>query len=133
MSRSSAIAAVAAMAAGFAPLPLESAVAQGVVSTEDAITVTAPHRRTTGRSAIGAPIEIMEAQSIVYYGDLNLTTAAGRDELRKRVATAAESSCKWLDEVFRPDPATSTTNAECRREAIARAEPQIKAVLGSGG
>lgn len=122
------------VATGILPLPLATAQAQSSVSadTRDAITVTAPYKRQTGRSATGAPIEIMEAQSIVYIRDLNLATQSGRNELRRRVAAGAESACKWLDEVFPPQP-TSTSTSECRRDAIARARPQMDAAIGLGG
>jgi UrcA family protein len=132
MSRPITLGAIAMIVAGIAPLPLTTANAQGL-DTHEAITVTAPHKRTVGRSAIGAPVEIMEAQSIVYYGDLNLATRSGQDELNQRVAAAAESSCKWIDEVFAPNPATSTSSADCKRDAIHRAQGQVNDAIALGG
>jgi UrcA family protein len=121
------------VAAGLTPLSFSAVQAQGLDS-RDAIIVTAPHKRTTGRSATGAPIEVMEAQSTVYFGDLNLATRAGQAELRSRVAGAADSACKWLDEVFPSGPMTEPpTQAECRRDAIKRAERQVNDAIAMGG
>ena len=124
------------VAAGIAPLPFTTAQAQSYVTadTRDAITVTAPYRRQEGRSATGAPIEVMEAQSVVYYGDLNLATSAGQNELRHRVANAADSACRWLDEVFPTGPnAEPPTLAECRRDAVRRAAVQVNDAIALGG
>jgi UrcA family protein len=121
------------VAAGLAPLSISTVQAQGY-DANDAITVTAPHKRVTGRSASGAPIEMMEAQSSVYFGDLDLATRSGQDELRYRVAGAADSACRWLDEVFPSGPMTEPpTQAECRRDAIRRAEGQINDAIAMGG
>lgn len=132
MSRSIALGAVALITAGIAPLPSTGAQAQGV-DAGDSITVTAPHKRITGRSATGAPIETMEAQSTVYYGDLDLTMRAGQDELNNRVWMAADRSCKWLTDVFKPDPATSNADADCRRDAVKRAQVQVDNAIALGG
>jgi UrcA family protein len=133
MSRSITFGAIALAAASIAPLSINTVQAQGMDSG-DAITVTAPHKRVTGRSASGAPIETMEAQSVVYFGDLNLATRSGQDELRHRVANAADSACRWLDEVFPTGPnAEPPTLAECRREAIKRAASQVNDAIALGG
>ena len=106
-----------------------------MANARSAITVTAPYKRQTERSSTtGAPIETMEAQSVVYYDDLDLGTEAGRDELSNRVNAAAEGACKWLDEVFPPNATTTpATSGDCKREAVKRAQAQVDAALGTGG
>ena len=58
MSRSITLAAVATLAAGLAPVSISTAQAQGYYDSSKSIVVTAPHKRTEGRSATGAPIEV---------------------------------------------------------------------------
>lgn len=133
MSRSATLAVVASIASGIAPLSISEAQVQGMESS-DSITVSALHKRVTGRTTSGVPIETMEAQSIVYFGDLNLATRHGQSELRRRVADAADSSCQWLEEVFPAGPNTvPATLGECAREAIKRADRQVDDAIAMGG
>ena len=85
---------------------------------------------TPGRSpTTGAPIETLTSQSIVNVADLNLRTPAGRDELAARISAAAGRACDWLDEVYPASPTTTPPTAECRSEAIKRAQSQVDAAI----
>ena len=121
--------------AAVAALPLAPAGAQtqaaAEATTRSAITVMAPRARETGRSTIGAPIQTLTAQSVVYFDDLNLRTEAGRDELENRVSTAAAEACDWLDEVFPPQPPIS--DGDCRSDAVKRAQAQVEAAISQAG
>ncbi len=129
MPRSIVAGSLALAAAGL--LPFTPSVAQSgsdpSASTRAAITVTAPRARQTGRTAYGAPIETLTAQSVVYIDDLNLRTEQGRDELSDRVELAAQRACKWLDEVYPFQKTTSDT--ECKLDAVKRAQAQVDAAI----
>ena len=129
MSRSLSIGTIALLAASLSPTAPVSA--QSLSAYKDnpklAITVIAPRARQTGRTEFGAPVETLTAQSIVYADDLNLKTEAGRNELNKRVAMAAEKACEWLDEVY-PLSAPSS-DYDCKSDAIGRAQPQVDAAI----
>jgi UrcA family protein len=114
-----------------ATLPLAPAMAQpsysdsGYYSDDPSITVTAPRIHREGRSAIGAPIRVVETDSVVYTRDLNLNTRAGRRELDMRVADAADQACSFLDQHYPSDYAT-TTPRECRASAVNMAQAQVR-------
>lgn len=62
----------------------------------------------------------------VRYGDLDLTSKAGRAALERRVAAAANRVCTSAD----PRDLMARANAEsCRTAALDKAEPQIEAAV----
>lgn len=131
MSRSLLAGAAAMVAAGFVPLAPAVVFAQTGAEETDraAITVMAPRARQTGRSATGAPIMTLTAQSVVYYDDLNLRSEADRRRLSERVEAAAREACAWLDEVYPPSPTTSADARDCRADAVASAKEQVEAAI----
>lgn len=54
----------------------------------------------------------------VHYGDLDLTTAAGRATLDSRINRAAQTACWMANDSLR-------ATAGCRREAVATAREQL--------
>lgn len=64
-------------------------------TTADGVTVTAP--RHLGRSAIGAPIDLVSASRTVRYDDLDLDTGYGAHVLKARIERAARDACDQLD------------------------------------
>lgn len=94
------------------------------------ITVTAPRKRQTGRTYTGIPIDTITTQSVVRYSDLNLHTQAGRMKLRHRIKAAAKDACSWLNQVYPlAVPVASRTPRQCEMNAVARAQPQVKAAI----
>lgn len=59
----------------------------------------------------------------VRYGDLNLATAAGVAQLRRRIAKAARKACGRADG---RDLTASQAAAACRRAAISAAAPKVE-------
>lgn len=111
-----------------AMLPLAPAAAQsayGYSSLDPSITVTAPRIRHEGRSASGAPIRTVETDSVVYTGDLNLNTRAGRNELALRVEAAADEACGFLEQHY-PMTYPMDTPRECRTSAVNMAQEQVR-------
>lgn len=109
-----------------ATLPLAPAIAQSGYSSDDpSITVTAPRMRHEGRTSSGAPIRVVETDSVVYTRDLNLNTRAGRRELDMRVAAAADEACSFLDQHYPMDNALDTPR-ECRNSAVNMAQAQVR-------
>lgn len=138
-SRYNLLGAVALVAASLAPLV--PAVAQSSsqpsgMSADDsraAITVTAPRSRQSGRGTSGAPIQTITTQSVVYIDDLDLRSAAGKAEMTTRVEAAAKEACSWLDEVYPMGNPATTTPQNCRADAIAQAQAQIRAAMARAG
>lgn len=114
-----------------ATLPLAPAIAQpnysgaGYYSDDSSITVTAPRMRHEGRTSTGAPIRVVETDSVVYTRDLNLNTKAGRRELDMRVEAAADEACGFLDQHYPMDNALDTPR-ECRNNAVNMAQAQVR-------
>jgi UrcA family protein len=74
-------------------------------TTTEQITIFAPHvvqREIVGRTAIGAPIEVVSLPSRVSYADLDLTRESDANELRRRVGITAIAACKQLNTMY-PD------------------------------
>ncbi|MEJ5978187.1 UrcA family protein [Novosphingobium sp. PS1R-30] len=115
---------IASAVALAAVLPLAPASAQPGFS-EPSITVTAPRMRNEGRSASGAPIRTVETDSVVYHGDLDLRTRAGRRELDLRVEAAAEEACGFLEQHY-PMSEPLNTPRECRNSAVNMAQAQVR-------
>jgi UrcA family protein len=75
------------------------------------------------RSPIGAPIETVREQRVVYTDDLDLSTRWGAHALKRRIERAARDACADLD--FRypiGDPSTGECVATATRHAMRRAE-----------
>lgn len=64
-------------------------------TTTDGVTVTAP--RHLGRSAIGAPIDLVSASRSVRYDDLDVDSGYGAHVLKARIERAARDACDQLD------------------------------------
>jgi UrcA family protein len=111
--------------------PLTPAVAQDDYYSSDSgsITVTAPHHRQVGRSALGAPIIESEAAQTVDYSDLDLRTSYDRERLNHRVNVAAYEACAALDDAYgTADPSLSEPR-DCYADARARAQRQVREAI----
>ena len=115
---------IASAVALAAVLPVAPASAQSGYS-DPSITVTAPRMRTEGRSASGAPIRTIETDSVVYLGDLDLRTRAGRRELDLRVEAAADEACGFLEQHY-PMSESLNTPRQCRNSAVNMAQAQVR-------
>lgn len=115
---------IASAVALAAVLPMAPASAQSGYS-DPSITVTAPRMHTEGRSASGAPIRTIETDSVVYLGDLDLRTRAGRRELDLRVEAAADEACGFLEQHY-PMSEPLNTPRQCRNSAVNMAQAQVR-------
>jgi UrcA family protein len=88
---------------------------------------TARHMQQAERKSVTAQ-PVLVSQSVVYTGDLDLRTQAGRDELDSRVQTAAERACDRIDQID-PPSALSDGYADCVFGAVHRAQNQIYAAI----
>ena len=119
----------AAAAAVLTAVPIQWANAQSNASDEPSITVLAP-RVVEERSSDGiGKTRTLTASSIVYAGDLDLDTRAGRDVLKQRVETAAEETCEWLDDLYPLDNPIGSDRS-CVKDAMERADEQMLAAIG---
>jgi UrcA family protein len=88
------------------------------------LTVTVP--RPVERSSTGAPIETVTISRVINYRDLDLRTAAGAAELNKRIADAARSACRRLDQLY----PVGTPNLEgCTKAAVDETASQVAAAM----
>ena len=88
--------------------------------TAPGVTVYAP--RTVGRSAIGAPIQIVREQRVVYTDDLDLGSYWGNRALRNRIESAARDMCDDLDARY---PVSTDNQGECFHNAVRNAYDRI--------
>ena len=108
------------------------AMAQGVGE----ITVTAPHavRQSAGSSSGGGrlPVDIVSLSRHVSYADLDLSTAAGVQALKDRVAATAKEACAQLDQLYPPvvNPALTTTTG-CVQSTTDNAMAQVDLVMAA--
>jgi UrcA family protein len=84
------------------------------------VTVYAP--RTVGRSAIGAPIQIVREQRVVYTGDLDLGSYWGNRVLRHRIQRAARDMCNDLEDRY---PVSADNGNDCYGDAVRDAYYQV--------
>lgn len=91
------------------------------------ITVVAPRERAR-TSATGAPIEVVSTSQTVSIADLDLRTQQGMGELEKRVRSAANSACDWLDHLY---PVTSTDSPPCVKTAVDKAMADARAMVAT--
>jgi UrcA family protein len=89
-------------------------------TTVPPVSVYAP--RTVGRSAIGAPIQIVREQRVVYTGDLDLRTYWGNRALRHRIQAAARDACDDLDARY---PVSADNDRDCYHDAVSGAYYQV--------
>lgn len=128
MPRISLPATIAAILA--AAVPFTAAHATQAAKKQRAITVLALRSHQTGISYIGAPIDTITARSIVYIGDLNLATLAGRNRMEARIQRAAMDDCHKIDRAY-PLDTEGTNDFGCTRSAVAGARPQVQAALAA--
>jgi UrcA family protein len=107
---------------------------EGSSAPQEEITIVAPHlvqRKVVGRTAIGAPVEVISLPRPVSYADLDLTKPADADELRKRISETAKAACKQLDNMypegnlFQAVPSDQNCVKTATREAMDIAEQVI--------
>jgi UrcA family protein len=93
--------------------------------TTGELVVIAP--RTVGRSAIGAPVQAVREQRVVYADDLDLSTPWGPDTMRARIERAARDACDDLDARY---PITVDDGRDCVSAAVRGAMRQAEYVVG---
>jgi UrcA family protein len=76
--------------------------------------------------AFGADLVVTAPTARVHYADLNLASAAGVAKLERRVAAAADRLCAGIGI---EQLAARLDGIACRKETIARAEPQVRRVV----
>ncbi|HYM35153.1 MAG TPA: UrcA family protein [Steroidobacteraceae bacterium] len=104
-----------------------------VVAAENVtnITIEAQRSQVVGRSALGAPIELVTISRHVNYADLDLVTPAGAAALEKRVGNTATELCKKLDRIY-PYTAKGTESTQsCIKKASDDAMAQVRAAIAS--
>ena len=97
------------------------------------ITVQASQRVKTkqvGVSYTGIPIEQIQLTRRVAYGDLDLTSPAGKATLEKRIRNTAKAACEQLSTLY-PLEQWTTDNRTCIAEAIAAATTQEQTILAA--
>jgi UrcA family protein len=97
------------------------------------ITIIAPHqvhRKTVGRTTIGAPIEEISLSHKVDYTDLDLRKPDDLATLKARIADMAKEGCDELDQLF-PLDKDRDKNKQCVRDATAQAQAQLTAAIQS--
>ncbi len=100
----------------------------GSAPTLGGVTVYAP--RHLGRSSIGAPIEIVREQRVVYTGDLDISTPWGARALHLRIQRAATEACDDLDSRYAV--IDDGNGRDCYRSAVRGAYDQVAYRTGYG-
>jgi UrcA family protein len=114
------------------------ALAMAVVAQEDdnqlsQITVQASQKVKTRQvevSYTGIPIEQIQLSRRVGFGDLDVSIAAGRAALDKRIDATAKEACRQLSTLY-PMEQWSTDNETCVAEAISAAMAQANTILAA--
>jgi UrcA family protein len=119
------------------PLTLALAVASGAAvaqqkdQTSEIMIQGKPVQVTrVGSSYTGIPIERYTFKSAVSYANLDLSTASGAAELKKRVTATAKQSCEELQQAADPVGLVGDDNT-CVRKATAGAMVQVKAAIAA--
>jgi UrcA family protein len=79
----------------------------------------------------GIPTERFQVERVVRYADLDLSTASGAVELRKRVGQAAVDVCKELVDADPIDLADEDGNVTCVKQATDGAMEQVNAAVAT--
>jgi UrcA family protein len=120
-----ALAAGAALLASAVYAQTTSGYDQDQATTTGELDIYAP--RVVGRSAIGAPIEVVRESRVVYTGDLDLRYSWGVRALRHRIQRAARDACDDLDARY---PITEQGGPDCYKEAVRGAYNQVADRVG---
>ena len=86
--------------------------------------------KTVGRAYSGEPIEHYTFKTAVSYANLDLSTAAGADELKKRVRATAEKDCEALQQAADP-MLLLDDDRDCVQAATAQAMIKVKAAISA--
>ena len=99
--------------------------AGGAVSQEmEGITVEAKRVEKIEIQTAGiVPEYLLRASYRVTYEDLDVSTQAGRDEVKRRVEKAAELACR---EIEREDPFAQPRHQQCANEAARQAMAEFR-------
>lgn len=81
-----------------------------------------------GRSAIGAPINVVTNKRAVSYADISLTTPSGVKVLENRIRDAAKAACDELDRKY---PVTAENSGNCFNNAVAGAMADARVAIES--
>ena len=95
------------------------------------ITVQASHevqRKQVGMSYTGIPVEEVSLSRHVGFRDLDLTTAAGKDELDKRIKAVAKEACNQIQKLYPLEQWDSDTRT-CIADAVKGAMAQEQTIL----
>jgi len=94
--------------------------AEPTADTEITVSAERPTGTVVGHTSSGGQIVLYEVSYRLSYGDLDLATSAGADELRKRVQETASSACKDLDKLH----PLSKPDGSCVRKTAENSMPQ---------
>jgi len=81
--------------------------------------------------AIASPAGEQPPSVKVYYSDLDLASAQGREELRVRITKAAKEVCQFNGTL--PDIHHMVLQAGCMKKALAAADIQVADAVGKSG
>jgi UrcA family protein len=89
------------------------------------VTVTASRTATerVAQTSFGVPVYEVSISYGVSYSDLDLRTAAGVDELEKRVGKVAKEACAEIDRQY---PKSEPSGTACTKAAVDDAMSQIQ-------
>lgn len=109
-----------------------AAAQQAAEVVEEIVVIEAPiERRRVGRSAIGAPIEIIELRRRVSFADLDLSKHADVTELETRIDNTAKESCEQLSDMFRTDLPSKEDVRRCTDQAVDGTKEQLQAAIAA--
>jgi len=83
----------------------------------------------TGQST-DAPIDLVSVTHRVSYADLDLSTAAGRAELKSRIEAKAREGCGQIGKLY-PEDVVETSNRQCVDAAVKDALSQAHAAIAA--
>jgi UrcA family protein len=86
--------------------------------------------KTVGRPYSGEPIERYTFKTAVSYANLDLSTAAGANELKKRVRETAKMDCEALQQAAGP-VLLLDDDRDCAQAATAEAMIKVKAAISA--
>src|SRR5579862_2096694 len=85
-------------------------------------------KKTIGTTASGIPIQDVSLSYGVSTAGLDLSSASGADELKKRVVEAAKAACKELGRQY---PSSTPEDAACTKAATDKAMTKVNDLIAS--
>jgi UrcA family protein len=103
------------------------AISPAAAQDEESVTVTAPYAVHRENRRFGAGESVSVTHRVSSRG-LDLRYAGDADEFNRRITYNAHVACEQAEELLRPAH-SSTTDAQCVRNALRDARPQFEAAI----